>query len=160
MSALAEEKAVTLRKVTLADTETLLEWEQDAQCQAATEADQELTPEFISKYVKYLAEEAETKRLQVSRIIEAGGKGVGTVDVYFRSDEFPEIGVNVCKAERGKGYGTAGVKAMCKLMEAQGEVCLIARVQQGNAESSRVFAKAGFQRLEVKNDFELWIWAV
>jgi ribosomal-protein-alanine N-acetyltransferase len=145
---LLEGKNVNLRVVERDDVDFLVESINDI------DFDREFLP--ISQTSKADALRRFENPLQVVTVCERqrfiiekkDGTKIGTIAHWFAQPErFLEIGYNVVRLERGKGYGTEAVQLMVDYLFLSKDVARIqAFTDVRNKGSQRVLEKAGFKR--------------
>lgn len=79
-------------------------------------------------------------------MIKDDGRNVGFIQLTC-SDEGTEFGISIRDEERGKGYGTAGMKLAVAIARKHCQRCF-ARIRDDNYASQYALMKAGFKRTD------------
>lgn len=123
-----------------------------------------LEPEPVLRMLQSLAQRLHDAQGWGTWLAVAGGEVVGSLavkNVPFAGSV--EIGYGIAPARRGRGHGTAAVKALLPLLVAKGVGQVRAETALANPASGRVLQKAGFARAGSRHDGEdgdlaLWLW--
>jgi ribosomal-protein-alanine N-acetyltransferase len=78
---------------------------------------------------------------------------LGYGGAYYAGDEANVTNIAVAKESRGKGIGTALVKAILKEAEERGAAQAFLEVRVGNAPAIHVYEKCGFTRQGVRRNY-------
>lgn len=93
---------------------------------------------FMARLGDHALEQNGDKRIYM---IKADGRNVGYIGMTY-SDEGIEFGYSVLDPERGKGYGSEGMKQAVKLAKQYSDHCF-AHIRDDNIASQKAMAKAG-----------------
>jgi RimJ/RimL family protein N-acetyltransferase len=133
---------VTLRGARDDDAERLLEWRNDADAVRFSVSGQSVTGE---DHARWFATRRQDPRVHLW-IAEVDGTPVGQVRVDDENDGVGVVSVGVAPAHRGRGIGSAVLRAMVATVTADTTVRVLrALVHPDNAQSIRAFGKAGFR---------------
>lgn len=86
----------------------------------------------------------EGKRFWMFALIR-GGSIVGSVSLYERSKSVVSAGVEVFEGERGRGYGTDGLRLMIEKARELGFRAMLDQVSADNGPSKIMHEKLGFE---------------
>lgn len=91
----------------------------------------------------------EQRLLAVDRVIDVGGECVGEVGLSEIDQRRAAalVGWWVASDHRGRGYATAGLRAMAEVAVSVGVTALVAQIAVANVASVSVAERAGFERM-------------
>jgi RimJ/RimL family protein N-acetyltransferase len=138
------EAVLTLRAATLDDEALLLGWRNDPEAIRFSVSGQGVNPD---EHATWLARRLADPATHLW-IAEERGAPVGQVRVDVEGGT-GTVSIAVAPGERGRGLGTAALRAMVALVESDPAVLTLrALVHTDNPASARAFELAGFLRLE------------
>lgn len=138
---------MTLRPAALDDCRSLWIWRNEATTREAS-----INMEVISyeDHEKWFSRKLESQDTQIFILVNAFCHSIGYVRFYIEGDE-AEISVSVDEAERGQGYGSAGIRQASDRLISSGLVKrIIAHIKPDNLASLTSFRRAGYGPTESK----------
>ena len=133
---------LSLRPVTKNDCQLLWKWRNEAGVRAAS---------FDSKFISYKNHQSWFRRKlrdpksRMLILLNSKSLAIGQMKFKINHSGIAEIDISIDKNERGKLYGTVGLRLGCKYAFQKFRIDKIkARVKEDNLISLRVFAKIGF----------------
>ena len=133
---------MVLRPARAEDCRALWEWRNDPDTREAS-FDTEKIP--FERHCAWFEEHLSSPDTRIWIVLGPQGNGIGYVRFQIRGSE-AEISAALEPRERGKGYGTAAIRAAAEKMLSMGPPRrLTALVKKSNGGSRRSFERAGFQ---------------
>ena len=123
----------------------LLAWENSADAQGVTQAEEPLSSEFVARHI--LSSQNLTTDLQQRFIvIDCAGTPIGTVDLldYSPATASADIGIYITTEARQQGYATQAITLAANEAQQYGVRYLYADIQVDNTASLALFHKLGF----------------
>ncbi len=140
---------VSLRRARDDDEERLLEWRNDAEAVRFSVTGH---PVAVEDHARWFATRRHDPRVHLW-IAEVDGTPVGQVRVDGDIDDVGVVSVAVAPAYRGRGIGSAVLRAMVATVIAEKPVRMLrALVHPDNVQSVRAFEKAGFTTTPATQD--------
>ena len=134
---------VTLRQATTDDAGVLLEWRNDPEAVRFSVSGHDVSADEHRGWLSARLADPSTHLW----IAEQAGLDVGQVRVDVH-DGTGTVSVAIAPSQRGRGFGSAVLRAMVIAMERQGDArTLRALAHAENVASIRAFERAGFHRL-------------
>lgn len=133
---------IKVRSVTPADCRLLWEWANDPEVRAGA-----FTPEPIpwEEHVAWFQRKTSDPRCAIYVFTDPSDRPMGQVRFDLQPDGSAEVTVSVDRAQRGRGYGTEGVRLACEQILGRAEVGrLVAYIKPHNVASVRMFEHAAF----------------
>ena len=158
MEAGAEDASVTvvvLRPAARHDCRSVWEWRNEPATRAAS-FDAEPVPYTVHE--RWFETRLADSRTHLFIVLNADGAEVGYVRFDVHDNE-ATVSVSIDAAFRGRGLGSAGIRAGCELVLQAGSASgVVAQVKPGNEASRSAFLKAGFVStgLTVEMGSEAW----
>ena len=131
----------------------LLAWENSADAQGVTQAEEPLSAEFVARHI--LSSQNLTTDLQQRFIvIDCAGTAIGTVDLldYSPATASADIGIYITTEARQQGYATQALALAVNEAQQHGVRYLYADIQVGNTASLALFRKLGFTPTQPTGD--------
>ena len=131
----------------------LLAWENSADAQGVTQAEEPLSSEFVARHI--LSSQNLTTDLQQRFIvIDCVGTPIGTVDLldYSPATASADIGIYITPQARQQGYATQAITLAANEAQQYGVRYLYADIQVGNSASLALFRKLGFTPTQPTGD--------
>ena len=135
-----------IRSATMADSDLLLGWRNDASTRLASRNDDEVTPQQHQQWLRETLN-GENRRLLIA---ESNKTPVGTVRLDF-ADEV-EISWTIAPAARGQGWGKKMVACVARLANCD----MLAYVRKENIASRKIAVAAGFDPAGKKDDLLIY----
>jgi len=133
---------VTLRAARLEDCRSLWEWRNDPETREASFHTETI---FFDDHRTWFESRIGSSDLQILIVLSPEGKEIGYVRFQLTGSD-AEVSVALDPEERGKGYGSAAVRAASDELLAKGGVKrVIALIKHSNPSSRQAFERAGFR---------------
>ena len=138
---------MTLRLATLDDCRILWNWRNEATTREAS-TNTDVIP--YGDHEKWFSRKLGSRDTQIFILVDAFCHRVGYVRFSIEEDE-AEISVSVDEAQRGKGYGSAGIRQGSDRLISSGLVKrIIAHIKPENLASLNSFRSAGYRIIETR----------
>ena len=123
----------------------LLAWENSADAQGVTQAEQPLSAEFVARHI--LSSQNLISDLQQRFVVlNCVGTPIGTIDLfdYSPTTASADIGIYITPEARQQGHATQAITLATHKARQYGVRYLYADIQVGNSASLALFHKLGF----------------
>ncbi len=144
---------ITLRAATLEDTPMLLAWENSADAQGVTQAQEPLSAEFVARHI-LSSQNLATDLQQRFIVLDGSGSSIGTVDLldYSPATASADIGIYITPQARRQGYATQAIALAAAKAQQYGVRYLYTDIQASNTASLALFRKLGFSPTRTSGD--------
>ena len=131
----------------------LLAWENSADAQGVTQAQEPLSAEFVARHI-LSSQNLATDLQQRFIVLDGSGSPIGTVDLldYFPATASADIGIYIIPEARRQGYATQAIALATAKARQCGVRYLYADIQVGNTASLALFRKLGFSPTHPSGD--------
>jgi len=138
---------ISIRRVSLKDTEVLFEWANDENTREASFSPKKI---LLQDHKIWLQEKINSKDTEQYIFEDENRAPFAQIRFdYYKDQKHWEVDVSVSPGLRNKGLGKFVILEGCKkLAERKGEVTVLARIKIENKASLEAFKKAGFILLE------------
>ncbi len=147
---------ITLRAVEPSDINALYAWENDTSLWGVSGTVAPFSHHTLSLFVEAQKEDIYSSRQMRLMICDESGVSVGALDIFEFEPQHHRAGVGIVIAptERGKGYALDALKTVESYARTYLEMRqLWCNVEEDNAPSLALFAKAGYVEVGVKRDW-------
>lgn len=123
----------------------LLAWENSADAQGVTQAEEPLSAEFVARHI-ISSQNLKSDLQQRFIVIDCAGAPIGTVDLldYSPATASADIGIYITPEARQQGYATQAITLAAQTARQYGVRYLYADIQADNSASLALFRKLGF----------------
>lgn len=131
----------------------LLAWENSADAQGVTQAEEPLSAEFVARHI--LSSQNLISDLQQRFVVlNCVGTPIGTVDLldYSPATASADIGIYITPQARQQGYATQAIALATNKAQQYGVRYLYADIQASNTASLALFRKLGFTPTQPLSD--------
>lgn len=134
-----------MRPATMADTELLFSWANDAQTRAWSKSTAPIPREDHDRWMQFNVVNGYPSHLVMIAQSDYGSVGVVRFDVAHSDVMKYSASITIAPEHRGKGFAEKALSHACHLMP---EVTLDAEIKRGNMRSRRAFERCGFALVE------------
>ncbi len=133
---------VTLRPARLEDCRSVWEWRNDPDTREASFNTEAI---FFEEHRAWFESRIGSPEVRIFIVLSPEGTEIGYVRFQLRGSD-AEVSVALSPEERGKGYGTAALRAAAEQLLSEGKVTqVVALIKISNSGSRQAFERAGFR---------------
>ena len=123
----------------------LLAWENSADAQGVTQAEEPLSAEFVARHI-LSSQNLATDLQQRFIVLDSAGTPIGTVDLldYSPATASADIGIYIIPKARQQSYATQAITLAAQMARQYGVRYLYTDIQESNSASLALFHKLGF----------------